>query len=368
MSLQLSPPTIIHIVRRYGPVGGMENYVYELTQALARRQQSVQVWCEQNQVPDGVELPFRVVALGNAYHKPRWLAQWGFAQRVKAYLLDNQAILPVNRVIHSHERTSVHQVTTFHGPPFLHRKQRLLDILSPRIQMWSFLEKQELLAANVKAILPNSPLIASQLATLYPQAKDKLQAPAYPGVSERFTPHVAPHHNKCLTIGFLGREWKRKGLDVAVTIVEELRNTLPHVRFIVAGCQPQEVEHLFQSWPTGSYELLGWINDPLDLLNRVNLLLHPARAEPFGMVIAEANALGLPVVVSDACGAAALVGLEQGAVCSLPESSCADATAQLKVWVAACQQWLQAADPVPSMNLTWDNLASQHISLYETLL
>ena len=36
----------IHIVRRYGPVGGMERYVWELTHALAKQGQKVKIICE----------------------------------------------------------------------------------------------------------------------------------------------------------------------------------------------------------------------------------------------------------------------------------------------------------------------------------
>ena len=37
---------IIHIVRRYGPVGGMERYVWETTRELTKLGHQVQVLCE----------------------------------------------------------------------------------------------------------------------------------------------------------------------------------------------------------------------------------------------------------------------------------------------------------------------------------
>jgi UDP-glucose:(heptosyl)LPS alpha-1,3-glucosyltransferase len=42
----------------------------------------------------------------------------------------------------------------------------------------------------------------------------------------------------------------------------------------------------------------------MPLYAQFDLLLHPARQEPYGMVIAEARAAGVPVVISDACGIA----------------------------------------------------------------
>ena len=143
--------TSIHIVRRYGPVGGMENYVLELTKALAAKEQTVIVLCETCEVKNANSL-VQVIKLGNKFRKPRWLAQWYFSKSVTKYIQANKTN---GAIIHSHERSSVHQVTTFHGPPFLNRRKKLLDFLSPRIFMWTALEKQELLGTNVKIILPS---------------------------------------------------------------------------------------------------------------------------------------------------------------------------------------------------------------------
>lgn len=355
----------IHIVRRYGSVGGMENYVYELTTSLVQQGQNVLILCERSyDVTASVShesSKLTVVELGNAYSKPRWLAQWGFSQRVSRYLAEMQHD---EAIIHSHERSESHQVTTFHGPPFLNRRRRVLDFLSPRIHMWSYLEKRELLANKVQAVLPNSPLIASQLTRLYPSVADKVLAPAYPG--------VAPHFSsiKCrsngVTVGFLGREWKRKGLDIACQVLLGLRELLPNVHFVVAGCDPDDIAHLFAEWPQDSYTLAGWVSEPEEFLGVIDVLLHPARSEPFGMAIAEANAANIPVLVSEHCGVAALVGDDQGLVCPLTVDK-----PDIRLWVDACAALLQRRREgvaVTSMNLSWDALAQQHIQLYQDLL
>jgi len=373
----------IHIVRRYGPVGGMESYVYQLTMALAKKGQPVTVLCEQDcrpGVPETHRHPvsegLTIVVLPNPCRKPRWLAQWSFSRAVERYLA-TPALLSQERqsIIHSHERTAVHHVTTFHGPPFLMRKRRLLDGLSPRIHMWTFLERRELESKQVLAILPNSPLISEQLQQLYPAIADKVLAPAYPGVDPRFA--GVQRSSNGMTIGFLGREWKRKGLDIAANIVRELRQRLATplngegtsedmspLKFVVAGCDPEEVRPLLADWPKDSYELMGWIDDPACLLERIDVLLHPARAEPFGMVITEANAAGIPVVMSDQCGVAALIQYrEQGKVCDLG--------GPIDHWLNACEYALsnqQLNVPVPSFDLSWDGLADQHIDVYQHLL
>lgn len=348
--------TSIHIVRRYGPVGGMENYVFELTQALAEKGQTVIVLCEICDVSnDGSQI--QVILLRNRLKKPRWLAQWYFSKSVSRYI---EASKLKGTIIHSHERSSVHQVTTFHGPPFLNRKKRLLDFLSPRIFMWTALEKKELLGTNVKAILPNSTLIADQLAIFYPSIKHKITQPAYPGVSELY--YKRNKANLTPTIGFIGHEWKRKGLDIACLIVRELLIDLPKLHFLVAGCNPKEIIHLFKGFPKGSYTLTGWINNPELFIEKTDLLLHPAKAEPFGMAIAEANASGIPVVISEHCGIASLINADHGKVCKLDMGSIA-----IEPWVKACKELLIKPIEVKSLNLSWKTLADQHIKLYRSL-
>jgi UDP-glucose:(heptosyl)LPS alpha-1,3-glucosyltransferase len=348
----------IHIVRRYGLVGGMENYVVQLVSALVSLHQKVTILCEVDEYTSSPK-SVRVVELGNRFRKPRWLAQWDFSQRVSHYLElhpDSEA------VIHSHERTAVHHVTTFHGPPFQCRKKRILDFLSPRIHMWSYLERRELQKEQVQAILPNSPMIAGQLVQLYPEVRNRVLAPAYPGVTAEFS-NIQRQSDGRTVVGFLGHEWRRKGLDIACLIVSSLRELLPEVHFLVAGCDPKEIQPLFIGWPKGSYTLAGWVSEPEQFLGKIDVLLHPARSEPFGMVVAEANAASIPVVISEYCGVAELIGEEQGSVCVLNVQH-----PEVAHWVAACYQWLMQESPVIPLSLTWEGLAEQHIALYQQLL
>lgn len=353
---QLPVTRSVHIVRRYGLVGGMEAYVYHLTACLAAQGQHVVVWCESNEcLPEQLVNGVEIVVLDNTWRKPRWLAQWGFSQQVKKFF--QQADLSKEVIIHSHERTPIHHVTTFHGPPFLMRTKRLFDFLSPRIHMWEHLERQELLGKSVKAILPNSVLIADQLTGLYPEIVSKLKNPAYPGVDSQYFQIKRQFTGQ--TIGFLGKEWHRKGLDIACEVIKQLYKKYPKIHFLVAGCDINEVKPLFSDLSDDIYTLAGWV-EPIDFFSKIDVLLHPARAEPFGMVIAEANAAGVPVVISDQCGAKSLVTNAQGQVCSI--------IGDTDIWVSACDRELNRQQPVEVWDLTWDKLALQHIRLYYELL
>jgi UDP-glucose:(heptosyl)LPS alpha-1,3-glucosyltransferase len=123
----------------------------------------------------------------------------------------------------------------------------------------------------------------------------------------------------------------------------------------IYGPEPTEVKHLV-SGRGFAVECMGW-RDAKPELHELDLLLHPARSEPYGMVISEAMAAQVPVVVSDACGAAADVSASNGVVLSL-DSSLAD-------WVRACETMLSMTEAVPAFRRSWDDVAREYIALYE---
>ncbi|MDD3884427.1 MAG: glycosyltransferase family 4 protein [Gallionella sp.] len=339
---------ILQVVRRFGPVGGMERYVWELAKELVALGHPVEVLCERCYVepPLGVN----VISLGEIAPRPRWLSYLRFGHRVAQWLERHPH---PGWLIHSHERLGVHDVTTFHGPPFASVRERpWWKKISLRIRMQLFLERRELRVA--RAIIPNSEFIRRQLADYYPEYASKLTLPVVPGVLPGIVRELRSVVPDGGVVGFVGREWKRKGLAKAVAIVAVLRRQRPALEFWVAGPSPEEIQHLFTHWD-GGYRLLGWRTDN-DYLRDFDVLLHPASAEPYGMVISEAMAARVPVVVSDVCGAAAQVGTGAGAVLGLSEPNDA--------WVTALDAQLSLRVPVPRFTRGWDEVARECERVY----
>jgi len=338
---------LLYIVRRYGPVGGMERYVWEVSRELAAMGHRITVLCEAMHAdahPPGITL----VELGQVRPKPRWLAHLRFSHKVSQWV----AMHPdASRIIHSHERTAVHQVTTFHGPPFAQVKDKpLWKRLSPRIAANLWLERRELCGPQVKAVIPNSPLIAASLLHYYPDIATTLVAPVTPGVAAIpiRKPHPVPADGG--VIGFVGKEWQRKGLDVAIAIIRELRTLRPALRFLVVGPHPEKIRHLFKDCADG-VELLGE-TDALPLYASLDLLLHPARQEPYGMVIAEARAAAVQVLISSNCGISDELGAEN--VMELDDSPLQ--------WANACDRLL--GQPAQSVSHSWHAVAEQQLACY----
>ena len=131
---------VVQVVRRFGKDGGMERYVWELSHALANQNVKVHILCEE--VTDKVNHHnISLNCLDTVTKRPRWLAMLRFSYKVSSWFKNKS---PSNFIVHSHERTSVHQVTTFHGPPFANILNKpFWRRLSLRVRIWLFLEKRE---------------------------------------------------------------------------------------------------------------------------------------------------------------------------------------------------------------------------------
>ena len=337
---------ILHVVRRYGPVGGMERYVWELTRELRNLGHEVEVLCEVclANKPKGIV----VHELGTIALRPRWISLMRFSRRVTRWLDANPR---PDSVIHSNERLRSHHITTFHGPPFATVFEKpWWRMISIRVVMQLYLERCELTTA--KYIVPNSIFIRQQLSHYYPELAHKLTEPIVPGVlscTSRVSRYVPENAG---VVGFVGKEWKRKGLPFAVKIIKQLRRKRPFLKFCVIVPDVDEVQSLLND--AKNDQLLGWSN--VSHYTEFDVLLHPARAEPYGMVISEAMAACVPVVISDVCGAAIHVTTAAGSVLSL--------SASVEIWADAVEKQLLRGDQIPKFERSWREVAGEYETLY----
>ena len=220
----------------------MERYVWELTREMRDLGHKVEVVCERchAELPHGIA----VHELGEITPRPRWLSLLRLGRQVKCWL----EIYPhPGFIIHSHERVSVHHVTTFHGPPFATIFERSFwRWISIRVMMQLHLERRELSIPRI--IVPNSQVISDLLAKYYPRLAGKLTEPIVPGVQPGNSRPMRAVPDTSVVIGFVGKEWQRKGLPLAVKIVEYLRRVRPDLEFWVIGPQPEDIQRLFAGW------------------------------------------------------------------------------------------------------------------------
>ena len=111
---------------------------------------------------------------------------------------------------------------------------------------------------------------------------------------------------------------------------------------------------------------LGCRDDMPDLMRAVDLFVFPSRYEPFGLVVLEAMASGLPVIATTTTGAVELVTPECGIVLSDTEDTQALAKAllYLKSDFDLRKRMGQAARTIAQQH-SWTSMAQSYVDLFE---
>lgn len=341
---------VIQVVKRFGLCGGMEEYVFRLTEELYNRGVKIIILCE-TQVSN-INKNIEVIELGKSVQKPRWLSHLIFSHKVTKWIKQNTND---KQIIHSHERISCHHVTTLHSNLFNHPKRGLPSI---RKLINEHLEKREVSSANLKKIVPVSSIIADEIKLKFPFAKRFLSVPIPPGVAPiKIKKKLLD--TKIPTVGFMGTEWKRKGLPKVIEIWRELRKSIPGIRLCLAGFSKTETIPLNKEEMV-NVEILGYIKQKEVFFQKIDLLLHPAKKEAYGMVIAEAVSLAIPVVCSQECGASVH---NPHAGNSLKYSD------SLSSWTAAVKRALSLVSNLSAKSgiMIWSETASHYKNLYQSL-
>jgi glycosyltransferase involved in cell wall biosynthesis len=108
---------------------------------------------------------------------------------------------------------------------------------------------------------------------------------------------------KPLRLLYVGRVSVEKNLPMLVEIFRRLCSVRPDVALIVAGDGPYRAEMQLELAKMPAY-FLGMREDRelVQLYQNADLLLFPSRTDTLGQVVMEAQACGLPVLVSDEGG------------------------------------------------------------------
>ena len=337
----------IQVVRNFNQNGGMERYVWALAHALAERNQEVVIVCQS--YDDSCSKKIKVHKLNGLKSKSGWVNHLFFSNQLNKFL--SQHLNYKEHIIHSHERISCHHVTTFHSPLIKDREKGILDILSVRLMVWNYIENRELFGRNLQCILPNSFYTAKKIETFYPDAQKKICAPAFPGVDQKY--YSIETNPEGLNIGFIGRDWKRKGLAFVVEIFSDVIKKINNVHLYVAGPEFVDIQHLFVNLPRDKFTIMNW-TDPAEFFKKINLLVHPAIKEPFGMVLAEANASGKYILASKNTGFTKFLTKKVGKALELNKEN----------WLNEILKYNSNRQQVQRLNFSWNDLAKKHEEIY----
>ena len=343
---------VVQVVKRFGLCGGMEEYAYRITCELSRIGVKVYVVCEEmiDEAEDGT---IKIVQLGKSLKKPRWLSHLLFAKKVRSWVVKNA---DKDTIIHSHERIDCHHVTTIHST--LYNFPPKQNFPSFRNYCNEHIEHRELNCASVQKIVPVSGLITNQIAEKYSSARHKLVHPIPPGVSD-LNMIKKEYVSEVPVIGFMGKEWKRKGLPKVIEIWRELRKEMPLARLCLAGFPTNEPIGISED-ELKFVDLLGHVVRKEDFYEKIDILLHPAQREAYGMVIAEALSIGISVLCSKETGASEL----------LTSSNILNYQDPFGLWCDVLKKIILQpyGDIVPQTKAKfWPDVAQDYFSCYESL-
>ncbi len=185
----------------------------------------------------------------------------------------------------------------------------------------------------------------------------------FPGESQRSALGV-PEGVVGLFVGDL--RTSRKNLD---SVLESLRH-IPELRLVVLGdLKRSPYPDLCRALGIADrVHFLGYRRDTAHIMRACDFLVAPSRYEPFGLIILEAMASGLPVVTAATVGAAELVTSECGFVIEDPEDV-VSLTKALRELVAdpAKRLAMGAAGRRTVLAHSWEAMADRYWSLFESL-
>ena len=109
---------------------------------------------------------------------------------------------------------------------------------------------------------------------------------------------------------FVGKQWERKGGDIAFDTLRLLRDSGHNATLDIVGATPPSVVAADSRVTT--HGQLSIAHDEQrarlnSLFARAHFLLVPSRAEAFGMVFCEANAFGIPAISTDTGGISTII-------------------------------------------------------------
>ena len=160
--------------------------------------------------------------------------------------------------------------------------------------------------AAMDGFIAVSPRVAASAAARFPDKRVEM-VPNMVRVGEGV---MRPFFRDPPTLGSLGRLHRNKGYDVLLKALATPALLAKPWRFILGGDGPERASLEREAQSLGIADRVhfaGWVSDRHAFFNTLDLFILPSREEPFGIVLIEAMAEALPVIVTDTDGPSFIV-------------------------------------------------------------
>ncbi len=320
----------IALVRaRYNPFGGAERFVARALRALAAdREEPVEVavlarqWQDAEAAPSGDDLPsIRLIRCDPFYFGSVW-RDASFAKAVHARLHEESFDL-----VQSHERIvglPIYRAGDGVHASWLSRRARVADAatrisiaLNPHHRYLLRTERAMFEHPSLRAVICNSEMVRREIAERFSIAPDKLVLVRNGVDLDRFHPEAHLAHRDAMrrrlsiavdtrVFVLVGSGFERKGVKHAL---EALQGVAEAMLVIVGGDKHRtryeaEAKRLDVA---SRVRFVGPVSDPLPYYAMADVFVLPTIYDPFPNAVLEALACGLPVITTNACGAAEVI-------------------------------------------------------------
>ena len=363
-----------HFGKRFG---GAEHYSAAIAEQLARHHE-VHVFAQEieHQHPG-----FHYHRVWRPLAKPRWLNQLWYA--LATWWLTRTGF----DVVHSHENTWHGDIQTIHVRPFriglFHQRHgwrkalRWLSLItSPRLLSYWWLEWARMRPRPHRRIVATSDAVRAEILLAYPASAPGLET-IPPGVAiptaqadpQEMRLHLQLPESAPLAL-FVANDYEKKGLP---TLLQAMVG-LPKLHLAVVGNPKQQggfEQQVRALGLEGRVHFLGALTDVGPAYDAADFLVHPTTEDTYAMVVLEAMAHGLPVVVSGPryCGIAIdLIHRQQALILNDPR----DAPMLIEqmshlLSTPLLQQQLRMAGREFAHARSWQTVAGQYDSLLQKI-
>lgn len=365
------------VIPKYGLVGGAEQFAAELTDRLAAQAQyDFQIYANKWDKSAGAAKFNKIPIISF----PKFLTTPSFAYFVQQSISRHNVAL-----IHSHERIFAADIYTLHGIPHrywvcnIRRKHMsLYDLATAAV------EKKMVHDGGCKKFVAVSSLTRDIFLQEYPVSADKV-AVIHPGVDLTDYPQndkdsVRSGIRRKLNIDgdipvilFVSMNFEIKGLEEILLALAKLNAQNHKFKFIVIGkgnikkyaqlaANAQIGADVIFTGPLSKNKLIG-----MYLAGDFYIML--SKFDTFGMVVLEAMAAGLPVIISRNVGARDIVqeGKNGFIIADTTDTDCIAAQIALLFDKNIRAPMAEAAGRTAAQN-TWDNVTKKYAAVYEEIL
>lgn len=261
--------------------GGAERYFVDLSVALARAGHQVQALCHRDFVALDRLRGVDGLSVQAVMTRGMW-DRWSLRRMVKAvrpfapHIVHGQLSRGTWAGARVAAACGVPLVSNMHNYPNLAYYRRVHSFIAPTEDLRRYLLANGVPSSRVRHV-PN-------FSSLDP--------------SER---PVEARYSGAPTFCAYGRFVKKKGFDLLLSALRGCLDGGLDARLVLGGDGPvrEDLKRLARALGLGErVRFTGWIDDPSTLLRSADVFVLPSREEPFGIVVLEAMARGVPIVAT----------------------------------------------------------------------